>query len=360
MKFCPSETVPALVRTNYFSNHIYPFPPRHPSSSKKFYQHSTEKLPTWEQYFDEKLNFINEDGQKFNVYRKGDSSLPALLLIHGGGFTGLTWSHFVNEITKLSKVQCIAPDLRGHGLSTTFDDSHDFYSLDNFCKDLTFIVQSLPGFKDTQKIPQIILFGHSMGGAIVSHLANFKEFYAPACIALFDVIEGSALAALPAMEGVIKSRPNEFDSEHHAVNWALQTGYIKNTESAKISMPSQVIQSKDKFEWVTDLAKTRPFWDGWFRGMDKKFLNASCGPKIVLVQDPNNLDKEMTIAQMQGKFQIQMLPSSGHAVHEDQPLKIAQKISTYLARFKLAEQINTKRSAISIPKYGSSLPSFKE
>merc|ERR1712087_538544 len=113
-------------------------------------------------------------------------------------------------------------------------------------------------------------------------------------------------------------------------------------------MPSQVQKVQDKFNWVTDLSKTRPFWDSWFRGMDKKFLSANCGPKIVLVQDPNNLDKEMTIAQMQGKFQIQMLSSSGHAVHEDQPHKITQKISSYLARFKLAEEIHSKRSAISI------------
>ena len=91
-----------------------------------------------------------------------------------------------------------------------------------------------------------------------------------------------------------------------------------------------------KYTWRTDLLKTRPFWDEWFRGMDKKFLATPCGPKLVLVTDPSNLDKEMTIAQMQGKFQIQMLPQSGHAVHEDQPVQIATKITDYLKRFRIA------------------------
>jgi len=216
-------------------------------------------------------------------------------------------------------------------------------------------MSQMPGFKNVESPPKICIFGHSMGGAIVSHVANAPEFYQVACIALFDVIEGSALAALPSMEGVIKARPKYFADEQAAVKWALQTNYIKNVDSARVSMPSQVKKVEEtiendgngqnaenpqnKYTWRTDLLKTRPFWDEWFRGMDKKFLATSCGPKLVLVTDPSNLDKEMTIAQMQGKFQIQMLPQSGHAVHEDQPVQIATKITDYLKRFRIAEPV---------------------
>merc|ERR1711879_633582 len=105
-------------------------------------------------------------------------------------------------------------------------------------------------------------------------------------------------------------------------------------------MPSQVQPGPEgKLCWRTDLSKTRPFWDEWFRGMDEKFLTSNCGPKLVLIADPQSLDKTMTIAQMQGKFQIQMLPQSGHAVHEDQPEQIATKISAYLKRFRIAEPV---------------------
>merc|ERR1719219_819659 len=179
-----------------------------------------------------------------------------------------------------------------------------------------------------------------MGGAIVSHTANSPNFYAVACVALFDVIEGSAIQALPAMEGVIRKRPKSFSNQQAAVKWALDTSYIKNVSSSRVSMPSQVVKTGyNEFSWRTDLMRTRPFWEEWFRGMDKKFLATPCGPKLVLVADPSNLDKEMTIAQMQGKFQIQMLPQSGHAVHEDQPEQIAAKISNYLKRFRIAEPV---------------------
>ena len=163
---------------------------------------------------------------------------------------------------------------------------------------------------------------------------------------MLDVIEGSAMAALPQMKNVVEARPRGFGSVEEAVNWALKTRYIKSAKSAGISMPSQVAYSPEhndgnlKFLWRTDLSKTSQFWESWFKGMDKKFLSAKCGPKVVLVADPNNLDKEMTIAQMQGKFQIQMLPSSGHAVHEDCSKEIAGKFAAYLKRFRVAEGID--------------------
>ena len=74
---------------------------------------SVDLNQSWNDYFDEKIILEKDDNFKFNVYRKGDSSLPAFFMIHGGGFTGLTWANFTSEIVKLSKVQCIAPDLLG-------------------------------------------------------------------------------------------------------------------------------------------------------------------------------------------------------------------------------------------------------
>ena len=315
----------------------------------------------WKQYFTEKVQLTDpETNFNFNIYRKGDHNLPAFLLLHGGGFTGLTFANFVEEISSLLKVQCIAPDLRGHGLSQSFEELSendprraDFYSLDNFSKDLSFIIKNLPGFTENDtKIPSIILVGHSMGGAIAAHLSNDQNFpYSLACIAMLDVIEGSAMAALPAMKGVIEARPTMFSSYEDAVHWALSTRYIKSAKSAAISVPSQIKkinENSSKFIWRTNLLHTSPFWDQWFKGMDKKFLNANCGPKVILVADPNNLDKEMTIAQMQGKFTIQMLPQSGHAVHEDCAKGIANKFAAYIKRFRIAESIQGG--------YGTNLP----
>lgn len=38
---------------------------------------------------------------------------------------------------------------------------------------------------------------------------------------------------------------------------------------------------------------------------------------MLLLAGTDRLDKELTIAQMQGKFQLVLLPSCGHAIQED-------------------------------------------
>ena len=71
------------------------------------------------------------------------------------------------------------------------------------------------------------------------------------------------------------------------------------------------------YVWRIDLIKTEPFWRGWFSGLTELFLSCPL-PKILIIAGNvyimrgsitvsltsagvDRLDKEMTIAQMQGK-----------------------------------------------------------
>jgi protein phosphatase methylesterase 1 len=51
--------------------------------------------------------------------------------------------------------------------------------------------------------------------------------------------------------------------------------------------------------WRTDLASTQPFWEDWFVGLSRKFLEAK-GGKLLLLAGTDRLDKELMIGQMQG------------------------------------------------------------
>ena len=55
--------------------------------------------------------------------------------------------------------------------------------------------------------------------------------------------------------------------------------------------------------WRTDLAATQPYWEGWFVGLSKKFLEAK-GGKLLLLAGTDRLDKELMIGQMQGASTI--------------------------------------------------------
>jgi protein phosphatase methylesterase 1 len=48
----------------------------------------------------------------------------------------------------------------------------------------------------------------------------------------------------------------------------------------------------------------------------------------------DRLDKELTIGQMQGKFQLVVLPT-GHTIQEDDPKKTAAALIQFLKRHKL-------------------------
>jgi protein phosphatase methylesterase 1 len=62
------------------------------------------------------------------VYLSGELEEGGLLvlLLHGGGFTGLSYALASDELLRLTSRRCllVAPDLRGHGLTRTKNDKH--------------------------------------------------------------------------------------------------------------------------------------------------------------------------------------------------------------------------------------------
>ena len=61
--------------------------------------------------------------------------------------------------------------------------------------------------------------------------------------------------------------------------------------------------------------------------------------KLLVLAGVDRLDKDLTIGQMQGKFQMQILPQAGHAIHEDVPDKVSNILSTFLVRNKFAKAL---------------------
>nr|KAG5711662.1 hypothetical protein BaRGS_016844 [Batillaria attramentaria] len=98
------------------------------------------------------------------------------------------------------------------------------------------------------------------------------------------------------------------------------------TDTFKTPQPPKL---SHKYTWRINLSKTEQFWPGWFQGLSQKFLSCDV-PKMLLLAGVDRLDKDLTIGQMQGKFQMQVLPQCGHAVHEDVPEKVADVLATFM------------------------------
>ncbi|KAK3100220.1 hypothetical protein FSP39_016513 [Pinctada imbricata] len=100
--------------------------------------------------------------------------------------------------------------------------------------------------------------------------------------------------------------------------------------------PSSSPTGSHQYTWRIDLGNTEKYWKGWFEGLSQRFLSCEI-PKMLLLAGIDRLDKDLTIGQMQGKFQMQVLPQCGHAVHEDSPEKVADVLATFMVRYKVAQ-----------------------
>lgn len=175
---------------------------------------------------------------------KNYSNTPTLVLLHGGGYSALTWSEFTRHIEQYCQCRILSIDLRSHGDTKTKDPN--FMDIDTLVSDViavTHATHKICGFSIT---PKIVLIGHSMGGAVAVKCATRCEEFLPslAGFVIIDVVEGTAKDALPLMMSVIKTRPTRFVSLENAIEWSVRSGMTKNTDASKVSMPGNLINLK--------------------------------------------------------------------------------------------------------------------
>ncbi|CAI2348409.1 unnamed protein product [Caenorhabditis sp. 36 PRJEB53466] len=316
-----------LLRQAVTHGHL---PPAPSSAAQNFSKKRDMSEIPWSDFFDKKEE-VNINGDSFNVYLKGEEG-PIFYLLHGGGYSGLTWACFAKELTTFVTCRVIAPDLRGHGETRCADESD--LSKETQIKDIAALFKAVYGETDS---PMCIV-GHSMGGALAVHTLNAKAIDANiSALIVIDVVEGSAMEALGGMVHFLHSRPSSFDSVEKAIKWCLGSGTVKNPTAARVSMPSQIRKvSKDEYTWRIDLTSTEQFWKGWFEGLSGEFLGCPV-PKLLVLAGVDRLDKDLTIGQMQGKFQTCVLPKVGHCVQEDSPTKLADEIGRFAIRHRIAQ-----------------------
>uniref|UniRef100_A0A8C9U2C8 Protein phosphatase methylesterase 1 n=1 Tax=Scleropages formosus TaxID=113540 RepID=A0A8C9U2C8_SCLFO len=296
----------------------------------------------WNKYFEKMEDVAVQNDNSTDIsflHTVFGSQGPVLLLLHGGGHSALSWAVFTAVICSRINCRVVAVDLRGHG-----ENAHSL--------DVGKVLEALYG----NHVPSLL------------------------GLCVIDVVEGTAMDALNSMQNFLRSRPKTFRSLENAIEWSVKSGQIRNIESARVSMVGQVkkceeplsspgisksivegiieedeedegeeesnnkrkkeddleVKKESLYTWRIELAKTEKYWDGWFRGLSALFLSCPV-PKLLLLAGVDRLDKDLTIGQMQGKFQMQVLPQCGHAVHEDAPEKVAEALATFMVRHKFTE-----------------------
>lgn len=302
----------------------------------------------WSGYFESLEDIQLDEKTSFRVYKSKDSgheNRPVLFLLHGGGFSALTWSLLSVEMTDIIHCQCVAVDLRGHGDTVTEED--DDLSAETLSQDIGRLYKKM--FPENP--PPVLLVGHSMGGAIAVHVAHRRLIDTLIGVTVIDVVEGSAMEALTSMQTFLRSRPTHFKSIPQAIEWSVRSGQIRNVDSARVSMPGQILnavtrrtatnelpleeepntaiasvpaatnpmtikedeefdagsmkppETNKNYTWRIDLTKSEKFWTGWFEGLSEMFLNLAV-PKLLLLASIDGLDRTLTVVSSWDSFYV--------------------------------------------------------
>ena len=199
---------------------------------------------SWRKYWHAK-EFVQTESGKFCVYHGGSrDSKASVVLLHGAGYSGLTWSTLGENLASLADTRLLALDLRGHG-ETKVSDEEGGQELDmsgeRMARDVVEVLLGL--YTDTDL--GVVIMGHSMGGALASMVAEMMAAMekGPRLLGLGveDVVEGTAMEALAGMHTVLQNRPKQFQGLEQAVEWAVRSGQVRNVESARVSVPGQVV-----------------------------------------------------------------------------------------------------------------------
>ncbi|MCO5599820.1 hypothetical protein L7F22_053927 [Adiantum nelumboides] len=307
------------------------------------------------------LSSLHQDQKEEEDEEEDESSPTIFLLHHGAGYSALSFALVAKSITQQTrgKAGVLAYDCRGHGKTAHPDDKLSTkLSFEKLTKDGLAILAKM--FPPDAKQPNLVLVGHSMGGAVVVSMAHALADSTPSAttpkprvagVAVLDVVEGTAISALPSMRTIIAQLPKGFDSISEAIQWHIESGTIVNPQSARRSVPSllrpnehvtdsvkasveeepveEMISetgthdaenmerpaSSYPYVWRHDLLATEPYWRGWFEGLSDSFLKVKCA-RLLLLAGTDRLDKELMIGQMQGKYQLVVFPDVGHSLQE--------------------------------------------
>ncbi|CAJ1032403.1 Alpha/beta hydrolase family/Serine aminopeptidase, S33, putative [Leishmania lindenbergi] len=230
-------------------------------------------------------------------------------------------------------------DQRCHGRST-FGGGEDHLSIEVLMRDFLDVLQ----YAKTELYPtsNFYVLGHSLGGAIVTRAlsGNKSGLDRVSGVLLVDVVEGTAQLSLQHMKSFLKNRPNTFPEVKDAVVWFLRMGGMQNPDGAEVSVPPLLQQNPNTglWEWRTDMHKMESVWDGWFTGLDEAFISLPCA-KMLCTANAERLDKALTVAQMQGKFQFEVIGNGcGHYVMDDATQAIVTKVRRFVKRNEVLGQ----------------------
>ncbi len=243
---------------------------------------------------------------------------PAILFVHGFPFSRAIWQPQITAFAKNHRV--IAPDLRGHGESSS---PTGVYTMETFADDLNALIEE-------RKCGPVVLVGHSMGGYI--SFAFYRKF--PQKV--------RALILFCTRAGV-DSEEGKTARENLAQR-AEREGAVAVVEQMlpKMLAPAIAASRPDLAAQVRDLmlATSVNGLAGSLRGMAARPSSVELLPKIavpaLVVAGENDLiipaAETETMAKTIPNAELAMISHAGHLASLENPDEIIMRMQQFLNR----------------------------
>lgn len=240
---------------------------------------------------------------------------PVILCLHGRWGRAETWSDFIRHYGKRYRI--IAPDQRGHGLSSKPVSK---YTAEEMAGDIVELLDAL-------NIPSAILVGHSMGGRIAGYLTALYPERVKALAILDKSASGSAgpnplpLDRIPAVDPLTETWPLPFSSLSEASAFILQTGGSELSLQYFMSSLTETVEGYSMLFSSQAMAANIAYEQSWFH-----LLPAIKCPVLLLRAKGNDAVSDEDFAKMQS-----LIPDclAREASHHDHNVHLANKEEFY-------------------------------
>ena len=238
------------------------------------------------------------DGILIHAESWNDSN-PVVVLVHGWSCDGTYWSEQVADLAKDHRVVTI--DLAGHGQSQS---GRKAYTMEAFGQDVAAVLKEWD-------LDNVILVGHSMGGAVITEAA----LAAPERVMGLIGIDNFQKVDMVVTDQQVAGFVSTFDSNFNAFTkqWVASmfaagadSALVEEISSDMASAPAEVGLSA-----MEELLR-------WYGGLAPAQLKKLEVPLMCINSDKQPTD-EVAMLAVRPDFQVRYLPGTGHFLFREDP-----------------------------------------
>jgi pimeloyl-ACP methyl ester carboxylesterase len=241
----------------------------------------------------------------YSLSARGAADRPTLVLIHGAGGSHLA---LPADLRRLSGWNVLAVDLPGHGRSS----GAGLQSIKGYA-------DHLMNFLDELGLYQIILAGHSMGGAIALQVALDQ----PSLVAGLGLVSSGAYLGVPPELLEAAADPV---TRPQALGLFQRLAFSPETAPGLIEQCMRLMQEERSSVWYSDLQACAAF------DLSARVAEITCPAWVAIGADDRltPLAYAHFLAATLPHAQLEVIPSAGHMVILEKPAALAESLRGFL------------------------------